>query len=110
MVFEEMDTTHGEMLETIEFGEDRYELLDILLFSVSCPIGNLEDVLVEGCQEEFAKISHLPKAGSKFGQLVQIPLSVQFQFLNMLWMKYIQDLADKVHGHSPDLHLCTTQM
>mgnify|MGYP006922439895 CR=1 FL=1 len=44
---------HGEMLETIEFGEDRNELLDTLIFSVSCPIGNLEDILIEGCQELF---------------------------------------------------------
>jgi hypothetical protein len=48
------------MLETIEFGEDRNEILDTLIFSVSCPIGNLEDILIEGCQEKFAKISHLP--------------------------------------------------
>lgn len=60
MVCEKVDTLHGEMLETIEFGEDRNELLDTLIFSVSCPIGNLEDILIEGCQEKFAKISHLP--------------------------------------------------
>lgn len=76
MASEKVDTTQGEMLETIEFGEERNELLDTLVFSVSCSIGNLEDILVEGCQEKFAKISHLPKAGSKTGQIEHIPLSI----------------------------------
>lgn len=110
MVCEKVDSTHGEMLETIEFGEQRNELLDTLVFSVSCTIGNLEDVLIKGCQEEFSKISHLPKAGSKLSQLEHIPLSVKFQFLNVLWMKDIQYLSDKVHRHSPDRHLRTAQM
>ena len=92
MVCEKVDTTHGEILETIEFGEDRNELLDTLVFSVSCPIGNLEAVLIEGCQEKFAKISHLPEAGSQTGQIEHIPLSVQFEFLDVLWMKNIQNL------------------
>lgn len=110
MVFEKMDATQGEMLETIEFGEHRNEPLDTLVLSLSCSIGNLEDILVEGCQEQFAKISHLPKERSKMSQLEDIPLSVQFQFLDVLWMKDIQDLSDKVHRHSPDLQLCTAEM
>lgn len=93
-----------------EFQEYRNETLDRLVLSLPCSIGNLEYILVEGCQEQFAKISHLPKEGSKMGQLEDIPLSVQFQFLDVLWVKDIQDLSDKVHRHSPDLQLRTAEM
>ena len=110
MVYEKVDATHGEMLKTTELGEEINELHGILIFSVSCPIGNLEVVLGEGCQEKFAKISHLSEAGHKMDQIEYIPLSVNLQFLHVFWMKNIQDLSDNVHGHSPDLHLCTAQM
>lgn len=56
--------------------------LDTLVFSVSCPFVNLEDFLVEEYQKEFAKISHL--TGRKIGQLKDISLRVQFQFLDVL--------------------------
>jgi len=78
VISKKMDAEHAEMLEAIEFGELRYKLLDTLGFSVSCFSAIREGHLVEGCQEDFLKIYHLSKVGSKMCQVRQIPLCIQF--------------------------------
>lgn len=65
MISEKAQAIHGEMLETIETGELRNELVDILLFSSTCAPAMLKGVAVVRCQEQCMKISHLPEARSK---------------------------------------------
>lgn len=46
----------------------------------------------------------------QMGQLEDRPLSAKFQFLNVLWMKDIQNLSDKFYQHDPDLQFYTAKM
>ena len=64
-----MDAEHEKLLETVEEEELRSKLVDTLGFSDSCSIENREGDTRKGYQEDFSKISQLPKVVNKICQL-----------------------------------------
>lgn len=64
-----MDVFHEDMLETVELGKLRNNFVNTLGFCGTCYIDNRGGILVEGCQEDFLKIFHVPKIGSKMCKL-----------------------------------------